>query len=478
MQTSIIYPVQKFSGIIIFIPLKLTDMKTIFFVFILGLSSMALSAQQMWQGPSVDFSKGALMVSQDGRHLIHKNDDPFFYLGDTAWELFHRLSREDAEKYLENRRSKGFTVIQAVVLAELDGLNEANYYGEKPLIDNDVRRPNEKYFEHVDWIIKKAGEKGLYIGLLPTWGDKVDLATWGKGPEIFDVEKARIYGKWIAKRYKDFPNIIWINGGDRSGGDGNTETWNALGSAIKSVDKNHLMTFHPWGGRSSSEWFHNEEWLDFNMMQTGHGERYISNYERIGHDRSLAPEKPVLDGEPCYEDHAINWNPANGWFDDADVRCLSYWGIIGGACGTTYGAHPIWQFYSPGKEAITHARHYWYEVLDLPGSSQMMYLRKLMESRDWMTMEPAQGIILNDCQEGTLRIIAGKGKDFAMIYAPVTGFIRVDHSKLFGEDFRVSWFNPRTGESNEVNVKDMKDPSLFVPPVKGIDWVLLIDKKN
>ncbi len=134
------------------------------------------------------------MVSENHRFLVFEDGTPFFYLGDTAWELLHRLSKPDAEKYLENRRQKGFTVIQAVALAELDGLNDPNAEGDLPLIDNDPAKPNEKYFAHVDWVIKRAEEKGIFIGLLPTWGDKWNKK-WGVGPEIFTPENAKILWK-------------------------------------------------------------------------------------------------------------------------------------------------------------------------------------------------------------------------------------------------------------------------------------------
>lgn len=238
------------------------------------------------------------------------------------------------------------------------------------------------------------------------------------------------------------------------------------------------MTFHPIGGHSSSEWFHKEEWLDFNMMQTGHSDRYITNYKRISKDRELDPVKPTLDGEPCYEDHAINWNPEYGWFDDADVRCLSYWGLLSGACGTTYGAHPIWQFYFKGKSPISHARHYWYEVLDLPGSGQMLYLRQLIESRDWKNMSPAPEILKDNNQSEAIAILAAKSEDFALIYCPLTINIKIDHSKLFGKNFNASWYNPRTGTYTPIDISKMKDNSIFRPPVSGIDWVLVIDKIN
>ena len=154
-----------------------------------------------------------LKVSDNKRFLVTADGKPFFWLGDTAWELFHRLNREDAEKYLKNRAERRFTVVQAVVLAELDGLNDPNAYGERPLVDNDPARPNEAYFAHVDWIVKRANALGIYVGMLPTWGDKWNKK-WGVGPEIFTAANAEAYGAWLGRRYKD-AGIIWILGGDR-----------------------------------------------------------------------------------------------------------------------------------------------------------------------------------------------------------------------------------------------------------------------
>src|SRR5436190_1180208 len=136
-----------------------------------------------------------LKVSENKRFLVTADNKPFFWLGDTGWELFHRLTREEADKYLKHRADNGFTVIQAVVLAEMDGLHDPNAYGEIPLENDDPSKPREAYFQHVDYIINKAAELGLYIGLLPSWGDKIQKGTWGAGPEIFNVDNAKTYGK-------------------------------------------------------------------------------------------------------------------------------------------------------------------------------------------------------------------------------------------------------------------------------------------
>ncbi len=462
------------------IPKSMDQMKRFIWVISFFLCILPSIGQEVtWSGKAVDFNHGQLCVSENNRFLRHQDGTPFFYLGDTAWELFHRLNREDAEKYLENRREKGFTVIQAVALAELNGLKDPNPYGEVPFLDMDLSKPNEKYWEHVDWIIERAAEKGLFIGLLPTWGDKVDLK-WGVGPVVFNPENAYSYGKWIGERYKDQFNIIWINGGDRSGGDGNEAVWNALAEGISSVDKDHLMTFHPWGGRSSSQYFHDAEWLDFNMMQTGHGERSYAIYKRLMlKDYAKKPVKPTFDGEPRYEDHPVNWNPeVLGWFDDADVRQALYWDLFSGGFGHTYGCHPIWQMKTPEEAPIGKVRNNWYDVMDLPGAWDVIHARKLIESRPFFDRRPAQELILNDYQTDNDFIVACRGDDYAFIYIPTGWEARVDLSALKWKKAKTWWFNCRTGEVVEYEIVNAKGEKAYNIPGKGgrgMDWVLVLD---
>jgi hypothetical protein len=450
-----------------------------FFVFI-GIWTVQ-AQNQKWQGPSVDFKNGNLKVSENHRFLEFTNGTHFFYLGDTAWELFHRLNKQDAEKYLENRREKGFSVIQAVVLAELDGLNTPNMEGEKPLIDNDPLKPNEKYFANVDWVIKKAEEKGLFIGLLPTWGDKVDKQ-WGVGPVIFTKENAGLYGKWIGNRYKNYPNIIWINGGDREGGGANFEIWNALANGIKSVDQNHLMTFHPMGGNSSSKWFQQQNWLDFNMMQTGHGERSYAAYKKLLlPDYLLLPAKPTFDGEPRYEDHPHDWKPEIlGWFDDADVRQAAFWNLFSGGFGHTYGCHAIWQMLTPERTPVGFARHTWYDDLDLPGAGDMIHVRCLMESRPMTERIPFQELVANDYIPETDFIVATKGRNYAFVYIPTGWSAKLDLKKLDWKNSVVWWYNPRTGEAKKLGEIPNDGIREFKPETggRGNDWLLVIDNKD
>ena len=425
-----------------------------------------------------------LKVSPNKRYLVKENGEPFFWLGDTAWELFHRLNREEADLYLKNRLDKRFTVIQAVVLAEMDGLHEPNAYGELPLENDDPTKPREAYFQHVDYIVNKAAEMGLFIGMLPTWGDKIFKDRWGTGPEIFNVDNAKIYGRWIGNRYKNKKNIVWILGGDRNPrNESDIAIWRSMAAGILEgvggADK-AIMTFHPQPNNledgGSSKWFHNDAWLDFNMFQTGHC-RENNIWDRIQVAYNRQPVKPVIDGETLYEDHPVCFNAQDlGTSNAYDIRKHAYIDMFAGAFGHTYGCHDIWQFNAPNRTPVNGPHYSWYVAMDLPGASQMKYLRFLVESRPMLDRVPDQTIISNSMGAND-RIQATRGKDFLFVYSSQGKPITVNMGKISGNKVIAYWYNPKNGEAKEAGSFDNNGQQVFTPPSSGYgtDWVLVID---
>jgi hypothetical protein len=417
-----------------------------------------------------------LKISDNKRFLVYDDGRPFFWLADTAWELFHRLNRADAELYLRDRAKKKFTVIQAVVLAEFDGLHEPNANGDTPLFDDDPTKPNEKYFEHVDYIVSLAGALGLHIGMLPTWGDKWNQR-WGVGPLIFNPENAHAYGKWLATRYKDAP-IVWILGGDRSV---ESQTQRAvienMAMGLREGDGGaHLIAFHPIGSQSSAQDFHHAEWLDFNMWQSGHT-RNRDNWLCISSDYSRIPVKPCLDAENGYEDHPSAFDIANGFLDDYDVRRGTYWALFAGAFGHTYGCHPIWQFWAHGRTPITFCRRTWHEAMQLPGAHQMQHARALIESRPFLTRIPDQALIVSDQGKGPYHIRATRDQSgsYAFIYFPTLRSATINLEILSGSTLVVHWYDPRTGNAHRIGEIERSGAKEFTPPAPWPDWVLVLD---
>jgi hypothetical protein len=319
------------------------------------------------------------------------------------------------------------------------------------------------------------------------------VCIWG-GPVShgdMDVKQAQAYGKFLAERYKDAPNIIWIIGGDIRG-DVKTEVWEALATSIKAVDKNHLMTFHPRGRTSSSAWFNNSEWLDFNMFQSGHrryGQRKgdgdypieenteEDNWRFVEKTQSLTPLKPVLDGEPSYEDipQGLHEETEARW-SAADVRRYAYWSVFAGSFGHTYGHNSIMQFYKPGVIPSYFIKRYWYDCLGDPGYNQMKYLKELMLKFPFFERIPDQSVIAGTNGERYDRAIATRGNDYLLVYNYTGRPMKIDLSKISGPKKNCWWFNPATGVYSLIGEFEGDKVTAFqadVPYASGNDRVLI-----
>jgi hypothetical protein len=424
-----------------------------------------------------------LKVCENPRFLCTAAGTPFFYLADTAWELFHRSDRRQAIEYLDTRAAQGFNVIQVVALAEFDGITEPNAFGKLPLIDKDPARPAVgpgSYWDHVDWVVDQANQRGLYVAMLPSWGRWVND---GRGDEsLLTPANVQVYGEFLGKRYGS-KGIIWILGGDRTA-TGFEATWRALARGIAigvSGKENYdavLMSFHPRGGETSSTWFHDDPWLDFNMHQTSHGlAESTMSWARIAKDYARTPVKPVLDGEPLYEDHPLAFRSREfGYSNDSHVRQRAYWDVFAGACGHTYGNHAVWQFYTPGRQPVNGPLYYWNEAIHRPGANQMRYVRALVESRPYLSRVPDQSLVADELT-GADHIAATRGDGYAFVYSAQGRKFTVKLDKLGVPRLAAWWYNPRDGAATAAGEFEGAGTHEFTCPSEGFgsDWVLVLD---
>lgn len=431
-----------------------------------------------------------LQISENGRFFTDQSGNPFFWLGDTGWLLFSKLTREEAVQYLEDRAQKGFNVIQVMVL---HGVGAKNLYGDSALVNQDVARPlttegnhfeNQEeydYWDHMDFVIDQAAQKGLYMALVPVWGSNVVAGHVNR-------MQGKTYAEFLANRYKDKPNIIWLNGGDVPGGD-SVAVWNSIGNALNTNDHNHLITYHPRGRTQSSTWFHQEPWLDFNMFQSGH-RRYDQddtelaygedNWRYIEADYNLKPVKPTLDGEPSYEGIPQGLHDTlQPFWTDADVRRYAYWSVFAGGSGFTYGHNAVMQFYNPNDTGSAYgAKKFWTEAINDPGAGQMVHLKNLILSHADMERVTDQTIIAEQPGDKYHYQVAARGNDYAFIYTYNGENMKVNMGKISGEKVKACWFNPRNGQSKPAGVFPNKDVQEFDPPGEvnnGNDWVLVLE---
>jgi hypothetical protein len=420
---------------------------------------------------------GSLRVSSNGRYLMRANGTPFFYLADTAWQMPVKLDRADVDYYLQDRAAKGFTAIQMVVL---DNPSVKNRYGQLPLLNNNPATPNQAFFQHIDHIVNKAASLGLYVSFMPTWGRNVGET----GGRMFNTSNAYAYGKYLGTRYRNAWNIIWVAGGDTPVNNATAANiWRSLAQGLGDGDGgSHLITFHPYGGKTSRTYWANESWLDFDMMQSGHS-RDSASYNMTASDYAKSPTIPVIEGEPNYENlpvGAFQGSTGAPYLDAYDVRKKAYWDIFAGAAGTAYGANEVYQFWNAGQWGESGAHTPWKQALNLPGATQLKYLRALMESRTYFSRVPDQSVVVSGTLSGSSRIQATRdaGGAYAMVYSASGQGFTVNMSKITGSGVKAAWYDPRTGKVTAIGTFANSGTRSFTPPTRGYgqDWVLTLDR--
>jgi hypothetical protein len=204
-------------------------------------------------------------------------------------------------------------------------------------------------------------------------------------------------------------------------------------------------------------------------------------YKQVLEDLQLPNAKPTVNGEPCYEDHPVDWKPnENGWFNDFDVTQSTYQSVLAGSLGHTFGNHNIWQFFSKLNSPISYARTPWQQAIDYPAATQMTYLKTFFETYAWYKLQPSQDVVVNNT---THFISTSKAKDnsFLIVYIPNGGTVTINTSQFNSTVAKAYWFNPRMGNYIKIGLLSNTKEQVFKPPFdkeRGNDWVLLITKKQ
>lgn len=437
-------------------------------------------------------SAQSLKVSPNGRFFADAKGKPVFWLGDTGWLLFVKCTRDEAIKYLDTRQKQGFNVVQLMLLHDMK--NARNVYKADALIDGDAAKPlvtpgndpqiasQYDYWDHVEWVVDEAAKRGIYAALVPVWGSNVKTG-------LVNEDQAHTYAEFLAKRFRDKQNIIWLNGGDLRGDD-HQRVWQVLGATLRKNDPNHLITFHPRGRTMSSEWFHGEDWLDFNMFQSGHRnyEQDISPTEKhhFGEDNwryaqmeyALKPVKPTIDAEPSYENIPQGLHdPKMPRWNDADVRRYAYWSVFAGGAGFTYGENSMIQFHKKGDANPAYGAEIdWRASINAAGAKQMQFLKKLMLSKPYFERVPANEMVSNQ-GERYQYTAATRGKNYAFLYSYTGRRMDVKMGALRGAAVNFRWFDPRTGVYTKGGTVKNSGTATFDPPGEekaGNDWVLVL----
>lgn len=407
-----------------------------------------------------------LTVSANHRYLVDQNRVPYLLQGDAGWSLIVAPNDEEVEQYLRNRRDKGFNaVLVELIEHKYSKKPPLNAAGDAPfLTPGDFTTPNEKYFAHADWVIRKAGEYGLQVLLTPIYlGYLGTDEGWIEEIKKLEPEKCLEYGQYLGKRYKDFDNIIWVMGGDRNPSDV-IEKVDLIALGIREFDKRHLFTAHGNSEPSTPEQFGSGGWLNVNSSYSCE-----TVHERLFRDYNHQPVLPTFLIESCYEGEHNS--------SEVQIRRQAYWAVLCGGFGHIFGNNPLWHFEGPSLYPFEGT---WEQAMDLPGSKSMMHWGKLFRSRRWFDLIPDQKheVVTAGIGEflGNDYLAAGRTLDgnTVIAYMPTKRTIKVDMSKVSGARAVARWFDPSSGRVTEAGAFPTAGILEFTPPAEG-DWVLVLD---
>ena len=395
---------------------------------------------------------GPLRVSPAGRYLIHMDGEPFFWLGDTAWNGTLLSSESDWAIYLSDRADKGFNVVQFVATQWIGAAGDST--GRPAYLGRETIRIEPAFFRRLDRRVDMINEFGMIAAPVLAWAaawnsDSVHL---NPGNTLSDQQLILLV-RYLVSRYGAH-QAIWILAGDGIYAGDEAERWRRIGRSALSFT-NRLTTIHPGGKVWVAPEFRSEPWFHFNAYQSGHWNdddsfRWI-NEGPPSSDWHREPACPHINLEPCYEDHIALTSGKR--INAYDVRRACYWSLLAAPpSGVTYGAHGVWSWETSPEAPLSHPHagvaKPWYEAIHLPGSRSMTHLKALFTSLDWWRLSPCPELLR--VQPGTefpARFAAAacsEARDLVVIYAPEGGAVQIE-AEFFRRDVTMQCFDPEDG---------------------------------
>lgn len=372
-----------------------------------------------------------LHVEPGKRYLLDAQNRPFLIQGDSPWSLISRLTRENVDLYLETRRQQGFNAVMTNLIEHQFTDNPPkNAYGVAPFTRaGDFSTPNEAYFAHAEYVIAKAQEKGMLVLLVPAYlGYQGGSEGWYSEMRSNGTVKLRAYGQWVANRFRNYDNIIWVEGGDYNPPD-KTLT-RAVANGIRDVDTvgKWPQTFHGGRGTGALEFLSlsSDPWLTVNNIYTD-----ATTVVSEAYGQYAASTMPFFLIEAGYENNDV---------DGAGVRMQAYQAVFSGAMGQMMGNFPVWYFGSG-----------WQNALNSTGASTLKHLPGLFTSTNipWWNLVPDTNrtVLTSSPGSGTSRVAAARVSDGSavVVFTPSSRTLTIDMSKLAGPNVSARWYNPATG---------------------------------
>lgn len=408
-----------------------------------------------------------LSVSKNGRYFVQRNGKPFLYHADTAWQMFYKLTREEAIVYMEHRKKQGFNTLQIQITMDV---NHPNRYGETPFINaNDFNTVCDAYHVRAKEYVHIADSLGFLVVISQPWlgccfeayGGKEDKPLRQNGPE-----KCRKYGEYLGNLFSDCSNVMWIMGGDNNPG-ADAPAIEAMAEGLrKSAPKFQLITYHASASFSSSDIYPDAEWLGFSMIYSYFREKNgnAEVYEAAHKEYKKKHKMPFVLGESQYE--GFSGNDTGTPFH---VRRQSYWSLLGGSAGSAYGS------------SAWCVPENWRKILYYPGADQQKYFIDFFSRIEWSSLIPDldnQVVIHEGERYGDVDYIVSavsENRDLAVCYLSRGKAVKCNLERM-KSGLTAYWYNPRNGKYIKIGKQKNKICSFKAPDEN--DWVLFFSKKS
>lgn len=434
-----------------------------------------------------------LHLSADRRYLTTERGEPFFWFADTAWSIVWKGKPDQWRAYLDKRVEQGFSVLQVTLLPWR--WEYLDVEGNRPFHDGDPGRPNDAYFARYDQFIGIAAERGLHTCLMLIWGGPRPLL-----PAVhFTTGQAVSFARYAVERFQQHP-MVWSLSGDAEYVQ-ELDKWNAVGAALEAADRRgHLTTNHLPPSMNWHFLHHDAPWHDFHMLQTGHRRGAIADLAALPQAYYRhTPVKPVVNGEPWYENHPSRDTAEFGPSFTAFEARYAFWVSLlsGSTMGHTYGAQGIWNWKRPGDDETQHVAGPaigppWSEALLYDGAEQCAVAVRLVRALPWWQLVPTPErvhlvpeidhrtqpeSVHQSPPTATMAPVCATVPDRLLLaYLPAAqGQLVV--KGLAPRAWRARWIDPRSGAEHALpKAVPAVDLSYRPPaPPSTDDWVLLLD---
>jgi hypothetical protein len=403
----------------------------------------------------------------DERTLRHADGTPFFWLGDTAWSASTRATPEEWADYLDHRVEQGYNVVQLNALAQHDATKPHDRlpFGEDWALD----APDPGYFAALDDLVAMAHERGIVPALVALWFDYVPGAN-ADWDYVYDdrhpltPDQARGLGQYLGARYGAY-GAVWLVSGDSGFDEGPLAVYRSAAEGLRDASTHPLLTVHQPGGQVTPEIVNTEDWLDFHLYQSGHSHDLEGPAQQAREFRALDPPRPVLNGEPAYED--MSRRDSSGRIDRETVRAAGWVSVLAGAnAGLTYGALGIWNWhregdtFGPGEDRWGEPAT-WRDALEFQGAEDYARLGEILRPFAFDSLEPRPDLLATDepgseaaLLEYALLVYTVDGRGLTLRDPPVVDFFE--------------WIDPATGTQRDAEVEtDGDDVRVSPAPFDG-----------